>query len=367
MWRRVWLYPREGKRGTTWIMMWLDEFGRQHEQSQGPSFKVAESRRRAFELELNAGDAVMPSRMLLSEFAEEHERLMQGQLAAMSVKEHVETLACFKESVGDLRLHQITPRTIEAFYAARLAHVAVPTANKALRTLRAVFARARQRGLLNRNPADGIKPRREAEREKRMLSADELEALLQACPDMTWRALLFLGATTGMRLNEMAHLCWDDIDFEAGLIAVRCKDGRRTKSSRNRICALVPAAANLLQRLKATAKSEWVFVNGKGTRLGWNFSRILNRICARARVKRCRIKDLRSTCLSHLANAGVNEVVAQRMAGHASVTTTAEHYTKIVDDALHKAAAKLPYAAGFDVILGNSWDGQSDAQKKETA
>jgi len=67
-------------------------------------------------------------------------------------------------------------------------------------------------------------------------------------------------------------------------------------------------------------------------------------------IERCTLHDLRRTFISHLAMAGVNEAVGQKLAGHAQLSTTLEHYTRIMPDALRSAQARLPFGNVFGVV-----------------
>jgi len=48
--------------------------------------------------------------------------------------------------------------------------------------------------------------------------------------------------------------------------------------------------------------------------------------------------------VSYLAMAGVNEAIVQKLAGHASISTTLKHYTHILPESLRRAQESLPYA-----------------------
>jgi integrase len=75
-----------------------------------------------------------------------------------------------------------------------------------------------------------------------------------------------------------------------------------------------------------------VFRTRSGTPLKNNVDRQFARIVKQAGIPRCMLHDLRCTFCSHLAMAGVNEAFVQRLAGHASMTTTLWHCTGILPD-----------------------------------
>ena len=165
----------------------------------------------------------------------------------------------------------------------------------------------------------------------------------------------------------MTFLTWEDLDLDAGVVYIACKEGHRTKSGKSRIAPLLPVVVEMLERLRMQAPGEWVFTNAWGNRLCNNIMRTFGRILKHAKVAHCTIHDLRRTCLSHLANEGVNEAIAQKIAGHASITTTLKHYTEIVPDAMRAAVNRLPYAAYKAPMLANSWQERSEQRRAKTA
>lgn len=349
-WQRVWFHIRRGKNRTTYCLRWFGEDGRVRTQAVGPDKKLAEQLRRQRESELNSGAFREVQAVKLGAFAEEHVMLMAGQVTPSTLEDQRATLARFIAYCGERELGAVTPRVVEGFFASRLTEVRPATANKDMRTLKAILQRAVKRGYLRENPFRGLKPVREAERDMRVLSAEEVERLLAACPNLKWRAFTFLAVTTGMRYGELCYLEWADVDFGAGLVHVRSKEEHRTKSARNRVIALVPEALTLLRRLGLSGRGPYVFQTEAGTRIGNNTLRTFRGIAKRAGIPPCTIHDLRRTFVSHLAMAGVNEAVAQKLAGHASISTTLKHYTGILPEALRAAPLRLPYAASAEGV-----------------
>ena len=72
-----------------------------------------------------------------------------------------------------------------------------------------------------------------------------------------------------------------------------------------------------------------------------NRARHCRRIVEAAGINRCTVHDLRRTFCSDLAAAGVNQVVVQRLAGHASMATTAQYYQAVGDQTKRAAIRKL--------------------------
>lgn len=124
------------------------------------------------------------------------------------------------------------------------------------RLMAGTFAHALRRGIVARNPMDGLAPsERPSRRNKRRvarLDAATLGRLVEAAGSERWRAALGLAAYAGLRLGELRALTWGDIDLQAGTVSVRASllpDGARkaTKTAAGeRVVPLLPALRRLL-------------------------------------------------------------------------------------------------------------------------
>ncbi len=89
------------------------------------------------------------------------------------------------------------------------------------------------------------------------------------------------------------------------------------------------------------------------------------RIVRRSGIERCTLHDLRRTFASQLAMADVNQAVVQRLAGHASITTTLRHYTGIFPEVLRSAQMRLRYATGAGVPPNSTHGGREATHASE--
>jgi integrase len=339
--------------------------GKVHTQGVGLGRLRAEQLRSAKEVQINrASDD--PIRIRLSRFAQEHLDLMVGQLAPATVNDQRVTLRDLRKFTGDVYLDEIRPHDAERYFATCLRSVRPATANKRLRTLKGVLAHSVRRGYLDSNPFGEIKAVREAKREHRVLTMDEIRRLVDACPDAAWRAFVFLGLSTGMRRGELTALEWADVDLAAGVVMVRNKAFHPTKSRKTRMLALVPVAVEFLSVLSNDHRVGFVFQTRQGRPMRNNLNRQFGRIVAKAGIPHCTLHDLRRTFCSHLAMDGVNEAIVQKLAGHASITTTLDHYTRIFPEVLRSAQMRLAYATR-DGVTPNSPREPKQAGDKETA
>jgi integrase len=242
---------------------------------------------------------------------------------------------------------------------AKLAHqYAAATANRMLSALRGVLKAAWRLGQISAEDyaraCDVESVTGETLPAGRELTPGELAALVHACEndqtpagarDAALIAAMYPG---GLRREEVAGLDYGDFNPENGALTVR--HGKRNKA---RITYLANGAGR--------AMADWLTIRGsepgalfwpinKGGKL--TARRMTNQAVYNALQKRGELAgvkgfsphDLRRTFVSDLLEAGADIATVAKMAGHASVTTTAR-YDRRTEQAKQKAAGllHLPY------------------------
>ncbi|MGH3610394.1 MAG: tyrosine-type recombinase/integrase, partial [Pseudonocardiaceae bacterium] len=139
-----------------------------------------------------------------------------------------------------------------------------------------LFNYAVQMGVVERNPFGGLGGQRTPGRsEQDPPTEKEMAQLLDACDVLgdyapRMRALILLGAYTGMRPGELYELRWTDIDLAANRITVsrRLYKGRvdTPKSGKAKRIALPPPARDVLMR-QPTRAGDLVFLSKRGCQL----------------------------------------------------------------------------------------------------
>jgi integrase len=146
--------------------------------------------------------------------------------------------------------------------------------------------------------------------------------------------VLTLAVWTGMRRKELVNLRWDQVDFDAGEIAVIDSKGD------DRVVPLLSSVADVLKALQAEESriGGYVFAwsDGRPWRPDW-LTHAFILIREKSGIKHARLHDLRATLATHCAATGVNQKVAQELLGHADLATTATYYQD-VDRAMKRAA-----------------------------
>ena len=246
--------------------------------------------------------------------------------------------------------------------------VSARTVNKHRNVIAAAFAYGMREssGLgLTANPAKATDKRRELNPGDLVYySREEVEAIARAFENepraardadpMLDAELVRVSAYAGLRLGELLALRWDDVKFADRKLIVRraMSDGieTSTKSDKVREVALrqpaVAALDRISQREHFTSGGDLVAASRDGDHLDpSSLRRRYRRAQSAAGVSPLRWHDLRHTCASWLAEAGIDLVTIRDTMGHADLQTTGRY--------LHARSASVQ-AERFDRAFGDS-------------
>jgi site-specific recombinase XerD len=232
--------------------------------------------------------------------------------------------------------------------------LAPSTVNKHLAALRGVLREALRLGQMTQEDFTRATDLRPARGERlpagREVTAGELRAIFEVCrADKSVArgrrdaALLGLLYGCGLRRSEAVAIEVADIDVEKSSAAVR-----KAKGDKQRV-VFMPVGT--LRAIKA-----WLQVRGEGpgplvtpvrkggtvivcSMNGQSVEKILRRRAREAGLQTLSPHDMRRSHISHLLEAGADIATVQKMAGHASVTTTSRYDRR--GDATQRKAADL--------------------------
>ncbi len=223
----------------------------------------------------------------------------------------------------------------------------------ALGLLCRVLDEAREDGLIEVNPARGVRLQRRQDRDEgwTWLTLDELDVVFALPLSDEQRAVLVVAVYQGLRQGELAALRWENVDFAAGWLVIAGSWNTATKSGRVRRIPLLPraAAALVAWQPKESKRLGLVFPGADGRAYargydwGWGERRgKVKDIPTRAGIeRRVRFHDLRHTCAAHLVSGSWGSPWRLRevrdFLGHTSEAVT-ERYAHLAPDALHARA-----------------------------
>ena len=203
-----------------------------------------------------------------------------------------------------------------------------------------------RQGILEGNPADGLRGPRQDKKLPHFLSEKEMNRLLETPPSDTPlglrdRAILEILYSGGLRVSELTGLNVEDVDQSGGLATVR------GKGKRERLALLGGPARSALKRwlecrdrlargrLKASSA---VFLNKNGSRLtSRSVGRLLEKYLALAGMDpRTSPHSLRHSFATHLLDRGADIRSVQELLGHRSISTT-QIYTHVTTNRLRES------------------------------
>ena len=200
------------------------------------------------------------------------------------------------------------------------------------------------RGMILQDPLKGIRIREPKPTPQPCWSPAEVEEILAAA-DGPYHAALVLVADTGMRVGELCHLTWDDVDLDSNVVMVRAKGDWKPKSGDERAIPMTPRVRELLQQLDRHAG--WVVTApapSGGAEPGRQLSDrrllvALKRVLAELDLPG-HVHTFRHSFISRAIIAGVPEAVVRTWVGHVDQEIM-RRYTHIADAASQAAIRRL--------------------------
>jgi integrase/recombinase XerD len=196
----------------------------------------------------------------------------------------------------------------------------------------------------------------------RVLSAGQVQAILDACEHLRDRLLFGLLLDTGLRIGEVLGLRHEDLviaDRQVRVVPRRNDNRARAKSGRSRT---VPASADVL-RLYAdylnaeygALDSDYVFVNLFGRPLGHplTYSAVYDLVGRLRRRTGIMFGPhmFRHTYATWLLRRGAGMESVKELLGHASITTTVDTYGHLTVNDARRALEAAGWFTGREVQL----------------
>jgi integrase len=348
------------RRGRRYVVTFRDQQGVPRKRSAA-SLAQARELKATLTADVKRGNYRPLSKLSFADYAKEWIQTYQGR-TARGIRP--ETLADYRRDLGldpdgnelgdgaiahfgRMPLAAIEPRDIKR-YAQTLAErgLSPSSVRNYLAPVRVLLATAYEDGLIQRNPAAGLRISQrtntsDAEPKPKALTEAELRAFLDALPG-EWRLFFEFLAQTGLRIGEAIALTWNDLDPEQRRLHVRRRiyRGRSdTPKSRygRRTIPLTPSMTAALGAQRGSAADEApLFPSQIGSHLdpAKVFTRILKPAAGKAGVPWAGFHTLRHTCGTMLFRHGFNAKQVQIWLGHHSPAFTLATYVHLLADDL---------------------------------
>jgi integrase len=266
--------------------------------------------------------------------------------------------------IGTLRLDKLRPAHVDQIQRAALDEGMSPRTVQTIRaTLGVALKAAITRGYLGRNPATGVEAPQIEPYEATILHEAEARHFLTAVRGSRFEAGYVVTLYLGLRMGEVLGLRWEDIDWKKKRIHIRRQLDRRgpppvfadvkTKKSR-RTLPLILDLETVLRQHRTRQLEERLTAGRPLPEYGLIFTRpdgeayaekaILDAfrgILQAAGLPSMRFHDLRHSCATLLASAGVSQRLSMAILGHASLKVNQEVYTHVIEDDVAEAVESL--------------------------
>ncbi len=266
---------------------------------------------------------------------------------------------------GRTPLAKLTPADVQRYTNGKLAAGLSPyTVRNHHAVLRRCLNQAVRWEVIPRNVASVVSPPRITIEEVRPLTPEDARAFLRALDADRLAALYTLTLTLGLRQGEALGLRWEDIDLDAGTIAIRKTLQRvngsyvlgEPKTRRSRRSIALPEELRSILRTHRTRQVEerlragslwegehWglVFTTEAGKPLsGAVVTHRFQSILRRSGLPRQRFHDLRHAAASFMLAQGVPMRVVMDVLGHSEIAVTANLYRHVMPELQREATNK---------------------------
>lgn len=256
---------------------------------------------------------------------------------------------------GSLPITAVQPRDVELWIAG------LTLAPKSKAEIRALLGRLLDHAMwagiipVDRNPMSLVRVRGASKRvrQPRSLTVVEFQQFVSKLSE-PHRTIALLSVSLGLRISETLGLRWSDIDWlggririDRGIVRQHVADVKTENSRRNLFAD--PALLRVLQAWRSgcdfSSPEDWVFASpAKIGRLPVSYPAILRafqRAAADAELGGISPHCLRHSFRSWLDAAGASLATQRTLMRHSSITTTMDHYGKLVTNEAAEAAGRV--------------------------
>jgi len=198
----------------------------------------AKKRKVQVEFEQETGTFIIPNASTVSDLLEEYMSIYGVNTWAMSTYEARRSLIFnyINPIIGDIKLEEVTPRTMDKYYQSLLMvkakvvnnrkptheYLTAHTVREIHKLLRNAFNQGVKLELMSRNPVQNATLPKEEHKERDIWTVETLFKALEVCDDDNLSLALNLAFSCSLRMGEMLGLTWDCIDISERSIKNDC-------------------------------------------------------------------------------------------------------------------------------------------------
>ncbi|WP_373035502.1 tyrosine-type recombinase/integrase [Sulfurimonas sp.] len=268
--------------------------------------------------------------------------VMQSKIAFIKHKTFLAYKATLKHSIlpyfEDTPVSSVKPIAIKKWHdvliAKGLKRQSISTARVLLKE---AFNLAIMSEYMETNPVIMVQlPRmKRTKKKQKPFTLDEIDLILDNCPNKQVKNFLGISFFTGMRSGEVLALEWNDIDFETDTISITKTIAQGTINtpktySSYRDIEMLPSARRFFksQQLQTGIKNSYLFFNTKGNYYGSTLALYKNykSILTKLNLEHRTLHNTRHTFASMMLNNGIDPMWVSNTLGHENLDITLKVY-----------------------------------------
>lgn len=327
--------------GKVYWIEYYDNVGTRKRERIGPSKQAAEQRLRnvmTARTEDRHIEKDRSSKISLGEIAKWYLTLPEVKAKASFVRDTCSIKNLIRLLGENIKVKELTLGKVESYRQRRLEEssprriglkTTPSTVNKEVVCLKTILNRAVRHGLIEQNPINDMKKLIENNVRMRVLSEDEFQRLVLACPEHL-KPIVILAFYTGMRKSEIIFLEWNEVDLRTGFIRLTAE---RTKTKTARSIPLPGHVKELLSKIPTSIDTERVFLkDGKPFE---DFKKSFRSACLHSGLGDFTFHDLRHCAINNLRLAGNDYFKIMAVSGHKTVAVF-KRYNLVTEEELSK-------------------------------
>lgn len=260
-----------------------------------------------------------------------HNTKKTSQNTEVSYERDLRKMVQYLESQGIEAVAQITSTNVNSYMLSlERKQFASSTVSRSVASMRAFFLYLVKEGILSESPADHLRPPKVEKKAPEILTVEEVDLLLrqpskESAKGIRDKAMLELLYATGIRVSELIHLQFEEINMQMGYI--NC-----TENGKERIIpfgniakkAVVDYLDGSRDGLLGGRDCDTLFINCSGKPMSrQGFWKVLKGYAKDAKITvDITPHTLRHSFATHLIQNGADLKSVQEMLGHADISST---------------------------------------------
>lgn len=311
--------------------------------------KEAQKRLKQHEKERAAGKLVLPTKLTVSDVADNYLRYKELELEETTLYGYRNILN--KHVIpyfADKSIQSITLQDIQNYEIEKSKELSSSTLKKHRELLKSIFQDAKRKQIISNNPLELMERQRKTSKKRECMNAAEVAELVQSVAGTDLEVPVVLASYLGLRRGEVLGLRWEDIDFEKGILHVcntRTKAGatlieKQPKTEKSNRSFLMPLpVVTALQKAQARKHEMlesknfyvdcgYVVTKKNGMAFSPNYlSESFHNHVKKTGMKLIRYHDLRHSFASIANAAGTSMMEISSAMGHSNLGVTSSIYT----------------------------------------